>query len=402
MLANLQWLFLDKLLRMAGGLIVGLWVARYLGPQQYGTLNFSMAFVAPFAAIAGLGLQSIVVRDVVSEPAAKWEILGTAAVLNFLGGVLSYILILISIFSLEIDSPVTKVLVSILGLTMLSKVADFVTYWFESQTLYKYVVWVQNGTFLLFATIKILLILNKSSLVMFAWIAVAELLVVAIMLFFIFELHGIRLRYLHVTFSRCKILLMSGWPLMLSDLLVLANMNVDKIFMMKLHGAVETGIYSAASAIASIFFFLPMIIGATVAPWLTQLHKIKGDEYKNAVLKLNFLLISIMGLISLFVLFTSDTLVRVMYGQSYIAASDSLKIFVFSIIFISIVSIRGRILTIEGKEKHVAFMAFVGFVLNVVFLYFLVPQNGAVGAAIAFLLSWSLNSIIYPIAFFKK
>ena len=70
-LDNIGWLFFDKVLRMGVGLLVGVWVARYLGPEKYGLFNFAAAFVGMFIAVSGLGLQSIVVRDIVRDPAVK-------------------------------------------------------------------------------------------------------------------------------------------------------------------------------------------------------------------------------------------------------------------------------------------------------------------------------------------
>ena len=62
-LANIAWLFADKAVRMGVGLVVGVWVARYLGPGRFGELSFAVAFVALFGAGASLGLDGVVVRE---------------------------------------------------------------------------------------------------------------------------------------------------------------------------------------------------------------------------------------------------------------------------------------------------------------------------------------------------
>ena len=150
---NIGWLFLDKILRMGVGLVVGVWVARYLGPEQFGLFSFATAFVGLFGAIAGLGLRGIVVRDIVRHPAGKEETLGTVAVLQFFGGLLAYGLTLGTIFWLRPDDALAKALVAILGSTLLFQASEVAVYWFESQVLSKYTVWVQNGSFLVFAAI---------------------------------------------------------------------------------------------------------------------------------------------------------------------------------------------------------------------------------------------------------
>jgi len=181
-LENIGWLFFDKILRMGLGLLIGVWTARYLGPEQFGLLNFAIAFTWLFGAISTLGLPEIVVRDLVREPDTKLETLGTTAALLFLGGVLTYFLILITIFWIRPEDMLAKVIVAILGSVVLFKASEIAIYWFESQVTSKYTVWVQNGSFLIFAGIKVLLILSGTPLIAFAWAMLAEAMIAAIML----------------------------------------------------------------------------------------------------------------------------------------------------------------------------------------------------------------------------
>ena len=76
-LGNMGWLMVDRMVRLGMGLFVTVWVARYLGPAQFGSLNFAFAFVSLFGTAATLGLDGIVVREVVHHAADTHEILGT-------------------------------------------------------------------------------------------------------------------------------------------------------------------------------------------------------------------------------------------------------------------------------------------------------------------------------------
>jgi len=51
---NTGWLMLDKIARLILGLFVGVWVARYLGPANYGVLSFALSFVGLFGAFGKL------------------------------------------------------------------------------------------------------------------------------------------------------------------------------------------------------------------------------------------------------------------------------------------------------------------------------------------------------------
>ena len=93
-LSNMSWLFMDKIIRMLIGLFIGVWVARYLGPEQFGLLNFATAFVSLFGVVAALGLQDIVVRDLVKEPELAHKTLGTAFSLQLWSGLFYFIFFL--------------------------------------------------------------------------------------------------------------------------------------------------------------------------------------------------------------------------------------------------------------------------------------------------------------------
>ena len=64
---NTSWLFAEKIIRMMVGLFIGIWVARYLGPEQFGLFSYAVSFVGLFTAISTLGLDTIVVRELVKN-----------------------------------------------------------------------------------------------------------------------------------------------------------------------------------------------------------------------------------------------------------------------------------------------------------------------------------------------
>ncbi|MEM6402404.1 MAG: oligosaccharide flippase family protein, partial [Cyanobacteria bacterium P01_D01_bin.116] len=139
-IGNTGWLFADRILRMAAGLFVGAWVARYLGTEQYGLFNYAMAFVSLFTPIFTLGLDDVVVRQLVKESSNKQEILGTTFVLKLIGGIVSVLLAVGCIFLLPESNTLTIWLVAILAMTGIFRTADTIDLWFQSQVQSKYTV----------------------------------------------------------------------------------------------------------------------------------------------------------------------------------------------------------------------------------------------------------------------
>ena len=132
-LDDAAWLFADRIIRMGVGLVVGVWVARYLGPEQFGLLNYAMAIVAMFGAFAGLGLNGIIVRDLVKDPDCANITLGTAFSLQFISGLLVFGLAVAAINFTRPDDALSKLAVAILGFALVFRATDVVKYWFESR-----------------------------------------------------------------------------------------------------------------------------------------------------------------------------------------------------------------------------------------------------------------------------
>ena len=86
-LKNIGWLFFDRVFRMGMALVVGAWVARYLGPEQYGSINYLMATIGLFASFAALGLDSMIVKEIVDHPHKSSTIMSTVFSMRLLSGI---------------------------------------------------------------------------------------------------------------------------------------------------------------------------------------------------------------------------------------------------------------------------------------------------------------------------
>lgn len=394
---NIGWLFLDKVLRMGVGLLVGVWVARYLGPEQFGLLNFAGAFVGLFGAIAGLGLQSIVVRDIVRDPAGKEETLGTAAALQIAGGVIAYGLILATIFWLRPDDPLAKTIVAILGALMLFKVSEVAAYWFEAQVLSKYTVWVQNGVFLVFAAIKVVLILRNAPLIAFAWATMAEAFVVALLMLAMLSLHGPRLRQLRMTLARAKGLLADSWPLVLSGIAIMIYMKIDQIMLGQMLDDTAVGIYSAAVRVSEVWYFIPMSIVASVFPAIIAAKKHSEALYHQRLQRLYDLMVILSLAIAIPMTFLSGPLIELLFGSAYNEAGSILSIHIWASIFVFLGVAGGRWFIVESRQMLSLQRTVAGAVANVILNLFLIPAFGVIGAAFATVISQAVASMFYDV-----
>ena len=62
---NSFWVILDKVIRMLGGLIVGVWVTRYLGPYNFGKLNYATSIIVICLPLVNMGMNNIVLTELI-------------------------------------------------------------------------------------------------------------------------------------------------------------------------------------------------------------------------------------------------------------------------------------------------------------------------------------------------
>lgn len=387
-LANTGWLFADRILRMGMGLLVGVWVARYLGPEQFGLFNYASAFVALFGAIATLGLNGIVVRELVKQPEDTNTILGTAFTLQLIGGLLAFGVAVLTIGFVRPDDALAKLMVAVLGFVMVFKATEVVKYWFESQVHSKYTVWVENAMFLVFAGIKVVLILSHASLMCFVWAVLAEAVLVAAALLGVYVWRVSSLRKWQVQIERAKALLKDSWPLILSGLAVMVYMRIDQIMLGKMIGDEAVGIYSAAVRISEVWYFIPMAIVASVFPSIIEAKKQSEVLYYQRLQQLYNLMALLAFSVAVPMTFLSDWVIYVLFGSAYQQAGAVLAIHIWAGIFVFLGVASGNWLLLEGYQRDIFYRTLLGMVANIFLNILLIPIWGVQGAAIATVISY--------------
>ncbi len=391
---NIGWLFLDNFLRMGAGLLVGVWIGRYLGPEQFGLLNYATAFVGLFSAFAALGLQSIVVRDIVRQPETTELTLGSAAVLQLVGGLVAYLLISCSIALLRPNDTQARIVVAILAGTMLFKACDIAVYWFESQVQSKYTVWVQNGVFIVVTVIKVGLILGHAPLTAFVWATLAEAALVGLALLAVMTKFGHGPTKLRATVARAKGLLIDSWPLILSAMAVSVYMKIDQIMLGQILGDEAVGIYSAAVRISEVWYFIPMAIAASVFPSILEAKKRSEAEYIATLQRLYDLMVAISVAVALPMTFLATPIAGFLFGESYLKAGPVLAIHIWGSIFIFLGVVSGQWFLAENRQILALKRTIIGAAANIGLNIFLIPRFQEIGAAAATVIAQAMAAFL--------
>ncbi len=402
-IGNTAWLFADKIWRMGLSLVVGVWVTRYLGPTEFGTLSYAMTFVSMFSAIASLGgLSSLIIRDIARNPSCKDESLGTAFTLQLIGGFLTILVTVAIIPILNPNDPLTHKLVAIIAAGTVFNAFGTVDFWFQSQLQSKYTIFAKNFAYLLVAAVRLVLIQLQAGLIAFAWARLAESAVGALGLLWVYRKQGNYIQAWRVSFQRSKELLVESFPLVLAGIAVYVYANIDQVML----GSIlqekkdELGFYAAAVKLSTVFDFLPMILASSTLPKLTQLKgKNSEDYFKKLQIYFDISTASWLA-IAIPVSILAPYIVPILYGEAFRASVPLLSVYAWSQFGSMFGVARGTFLAIEGKLHYSLIMSVMGAFLNIGLNYFMIPAYGAMGATVATLITYFF--VIVLINFFIK
>jgi len=382
-ISNTGWLFADKIIRMGAGLLVGVWVARYLGPDRFGLLSYAGAFAALFAAIATLGLDGIVVRNIVREPESRDTTLGTAFVLKLIGGSASFLLTLGAVFLVRPADPLTQWLVGLAAAGTLFQSLDVIDFWFQSQVLSRYTVYAKNAAFLLVAVAKVVLILVQAPLIAFAWAGCAEIALGAAGLVLAYRNTGRSLGEWRVDTTLARDLLRDSWPLILSGIVIMVYMRIDQVMLGQMAGDREVGVYSAAVRLAEVWYFIPMSIVSSVFPSIVEARSAGDGPFYRRLQKLYNLMAFLGYAVALPVTFLAGPVIRLLFGAAYDSAGPMLALLIWAGLFTNLGVARSTFLTAMNWTRVHFLTVSLGCVINVVLNLLLIPRYGGMGAVAA-------------------
>lgn len=387
-ISSTGWLFADNIWRMTVGLFVGVWVARYLGPEQYGLFSYALAFVALFSPLALLGLDDIVIRNIVRDPAGKDVTLGTCFVLKLIGGAISFVVIMGGIFLLRTADGTIHWLVGVVAAGTLFQAFFTIDHWFYSQVQSKYIVWAKSAVFILCSATKILLIVVKAPLIAFAWVGLLEVVAGSAGMVIAYTAKGNLLGKWRYSFDKARELLRDSWPLMFSSVVMMIYMRIDQVMLGEMLGNEAVGVYSAAVRLAEVWFFVPQVIFASVFPSIVEAKAVSEELFYERLQKFYNIMVLVNYLVAIPVTIIAKPLVVTIFGDAYAKAGLMLAVLIWSNMFSSLELARSSFLTTMNWTRFNFMTIFLGAALNVVLNLVLIPHYGGMGAAVASCISY--------------
>ena len=400
-LSNSFWLLLEKLNRAVLGLLVGAWLARYLGPSEYGELAYALAYISFFQAIVNLGTDGIIVRDLVKHPNSRHEILGTTFRLRLVTGIFFWIISILVIQILKGWSYSSIWFYAVFGSIVFFQAFDTLDLWFQSQNQSKKTAWSKLLAHSVSNLAKVVLIILNARLELFAIAFAMDGLLTSIGLYLNYR-HNKTERAWVFNSERAKVILKESWPYIVSGLSIMIYMRIGQFMIEYYQGWRELGIFAVAQPISQLWYVIPMTLMTSLAPYISA-QKAKGEkEYLNSLI-IVFRSFAALGLtISLGIFALSEHIVDIFYGPVYSLSAQVLGIHIFTNLFVFQTLALNLWIINEAKGLYQTYQTVLGAITALVANYLLIPHYGILGAAWASVLSYAVSGVFSNLIFEPK
>jgi len=387
-----------QVIKLVISFLVGILTVRYLGPNNYGIINYVRSYVAFFTAIVGLGLNGVIIYEFVNNKNSDGSILGTAMLLRFGAGLICTIFLYLTVWVVDHGETITMIVTALQCIQLPFLCLDTINYWYQYQLKSKYSVIAQTLAYIIASGYKIFLLAAGKGV---EWFAFATSLDVLILGFFYF---GIWIRQhknpLKWDLLIAKRILKGSIPFILANIMVVVYGQVDKIMIKHmLNSDSEVGLYSAAIAICGYVGFIPLAILDSARPLIVKAKNTSEEIYNIRFKQLVAGIVWTCAICSMIITFLSDNIIIILYGQEYLETGNCLKIAVWYTAFSYLGSARSFWLICEKKNKYVILFSAMGAIGNIGLNALMIPYWGKEGAALATLLTQMLANFLFPLLF---
>ncbi len=395
---NAGWIIGEQIFQMAISLVVGVLSARYLGPGNYGTLNYTASFVNFVLPIATLSMEGVVIKKMIAAPEDEGVYLGSCMLFRLVASLISSAIIFLIVAFLNPDDRLKWALVLIQSLQLSFRAVFILDSWFQRHLKSRYVSIGKMISCVVVAAYKIFLLATAKSVIWFAFSNTLTDMIIAIVLYYFYRRDGKD----KLTVSREKGIdvLRESYHFILSGLMGAVYSQMDRIMLGSMMTDYDVGLYTTATALCGMWIFVPTAVINSFRPKIMELKKAGEEEaYQRRLEQLYSFIIWLCIAACAGVCILARFIVGTLYGEAYLGAVQALRIVIWFETFAMIGTARGIWILCEGKNRYVKYYLGIGAAVNLILNWLMIPVWGINGAALATLITQIVTSLIAPLLF---
>lgn len=386
---NLGWMFFGRLTSMVVSFIATIFIARQLGPSNYGELSYALSFVSIFSFIAVLGIDQVLYRDLINYPEKRNQYMGSAFALRLGASIIAVVLCIVFAIILS-PRDISMFLIFLLSLGFVFNTFQIINYEFQAGVQSKFPSILSIYVAIILNILKILVIFFGKGVIYLAIVFLLESVFYAVGYLYYRKKQFGPLAQWSFDKEIAKKILSDSWPLIFASAFALIYARIDQVMIKNMMNAESVGLYDAAVRLSEVWYFIPSIIASSLFPAIINAKKTSEHFYHARIRKLAILLITFSLLIALPVSYFAGFIINIIFGPLFAGAVVILQIYIWSNIATSLNSVVNLYLVAENFKKMLLFSTFAGMVTNVILNLYLIPIYGTAGAAIATLISYSI------------
>ena len=389
---NASWIIVCRVVQSVLALLVTMVSARYLGPANYGLVNYAASVVNFLKPVMQLGLNAILVKELIDRPEEEGVTLGTALGMNLVSALVS---ILCAVSFVSIANPGEKETLVVCGLYSISLVflaLEMIQYWFQAHLLSKYASLTILLAYIVVSVYKLWLLLAGKSVYWFSVSNSLDYMLIAVALMVIYQKLGGQ--PLSFSWIRGREMLRKSGHYILSGLMVMVFAHTDKIMLKMMSGDAVTGYYSAAINCTTMSNFVFVAIIDSARPTILKSIQKAQSEFERNYTLLYSIILYLALLQSVVITALAGWMIPLFYGSGYAVSVRILRLAVWYTTFSYIGAVRD-VWILANNQQHLLWKVnLCGALLNVMLNALLIPHYGAMGAAAASLVTQFFTNVV--------
>ena len=392
---NASYLIIGRIIKMAFSLVIGLLTARYLGPSNYGLINYAGAYTGFFAAVCTLGINNVLVKEFIDHPGQEGMVIGTTLGLRAISSLLSCVAIAAITFIIDANEPTTKLVVILANIGVVFQIVETFNYWFQSRLESKVTATATLIAYLASSAYKVYLLIAGKSVEYFVLVSSLDYLCLGVILYIQYKKRTDS--KLQFSWEYGKKLFSKSRHFILSGLMISIYAQTDKLMLKHLIGQAENGYYATASALCTTWCFILSAIIDSVYPSIMAAARAENEAlFKRRNVQLYTIVFYLSSFVSLCFTVLARPIILILYGESYLPSVSPLRVITWYTAFSYLGSARNAWVVAKDRQKYLFWIYASSALANVVLNYLLIPSMGATGAAIASLAAQIFTTMIVP------
>lgn len=383
---NTAYIWAERTIRIGVSVIVISAMARYLGPERFGILNYAVAYLALFSSAVTLGTNRTLVRELVTSGDAASALVEIAIRARIAAALVLLALVFCCATWFEADDSLAAVLIMISAMGLLFQAFEPIELWFQARAENKYPALIKTAASLAVSCLKLFLVFVKAPVTWFAWANVFELALAAALMTLLY-----RQPHVDIDFRRGYLvttrLLRECWPELIAGIGTAICMRIDQIMLEALAGYETVGVYAAGVRLSDMWYFMLAAIVTSYYPVLIR-HRATNAELYARSLQQMFVVLALLALAMICgIWLAADIAIALIYGPGYEGAAQILRIHCLGLIAVAFGLGSGAWIYAEGRAVLSMYRMLVSACVNVAANFLLIPAFGGVGAALAAIIS---------------